>query len=57
MLSSRGQKILKWIHVSSAAVSLGGILSLFVLNLIKLNLLPIKNPFLIDLSTFLPFLQ
>lgn len=50
VLKSGGQKILKWIHVTSAAISLGGILSLFALNLLKQGLLFEKNPFLIDLS-------
>jgi len=52
MLNTRVQKILKWIHVTFVAFSLGGLVSMLVLVLLKKHLNIDENLFLIDLSIY-----
>jgi uncharacterized protein with FMN-binding domain len=52
MLGARAQKVLKWIHVTVVAFSLGGVLSMLVLVLLKNQLNLDQNLFLIDLSIY-----
>jgi len=52
MLGSRGQKWLKGIHVTLVAFSVGAILSMLVLLLLKQNFKGGENLFLIDLGIF-----
>ncbi len=51
MLGNRGQKMLKWLHLTFVAFCLGGLLSMLVLSLLK-NEIRTENPYLIDLAIY-----
>lgn len=52
MLGAEGQKVLKYLHVTCAALCLGGLLSILVLIALKGNIDANQNPFLVDLSIY-----